>query len=119
MSFQRGDKVVCVGRLDNGENKAPVDAYIVIGNQIYIGSVYVVERIIAYPWWPSNVMGVALVGSTSKLVANGFEVGWDSRCFRKLEELKQEAKDRAGEAAFWESVKHDMSPPPQEQKVNK
>ena len=55
--------------------------------------VYVINKIIPSPAW--NVIGLAFVGGiTAHTDPEGYEVGFDSRDFRKLEEIQERNKNK-------------------------
>lgn len=103
MSFQSGDKVVTAqGPHVNNPNKdvTPFDTskFKVTGllPRAGDGKVYVVRGTILGTY---NVLGLQLIGCTIIHLPTGSEVGWDSRSFRKLDELKQEALQRQSQSA--------------------
>jgi hypothetical protein len=89
MSFQVGDKVVCIwpgfGRTKGLQcTEMPVK-----------GRVYVVRSVFVSAGTSSaGLLGVRLLGIYCNVSSVGWEAGWDARGFRKLEEMQQEARGR-------------------------
>ena len=91
--FEIGDKVVCIGSLP--PNLCPESYQFrlegrYLSDPIKTNSVYVIRKVITFPHWHKSVIGLSLVGYTCFDRLNGAELGYDSRMFRKLEEIQAE-----------------------------
>jgi hypothetical protein len=96
--MKESSKVVCVPFTPPQPERAYAGAFHVIGGIPMVGSVYTVAKVFP-PHLITKSVGVALVGSTTVCVKTGVEVGWDSRNFRDLYEMKREAALRKSEPA--------------------
>ncbi len=86
--FNISDKVVYVG--GNGGPVGVAAEFDYTEDNLILNSVYVVSKILPCP--QHNAIGLAFVGHTSYCKNDGAEVGYDSRMFRKLEEIQAENK---------------------------
>lgn len=85
------DKVVCVG--PHPKNVSPTQSDYTFPNGIpESGKVYVVHGFAA----DGQRIGLKLVGIPVFWKHTGKELGWDIRCFRKLEEIQREAREMWG-----------------------
>jgi len=80
-----GDKVVCVGHSKKTEPFNP-QTHRVIGEFPVVNSVYVIAK---FNIDEIGVLGLILIGSSAVHIPTGVETGWDSSCFRLLDELKE------------------------------
>lgn len=86
MSFKVNDKVMVVSVMGDSNPELCLN-FETIGSNPVRNVVYVVEEVITNT---GDSVGLSLVGSTARFIPNGRIVGWDSRQFRKLEEIRQE-----------------------------
>ena len=69
-----------------------------VGETFVEGKVYVINKVITHPAWGVNVIGLTFAGGITCFCKNsGFEIGYDSRDFRKLEEIQAENKLKASQ----------------------
>lgn len=85
-----GDKVVHIGHVKPDEGCGSIESgnFKVVGLTPQVNTVYVIRAVIPCAY---NRTGLALIGSTVIYLPANAESGWDSRQFRKLDEMKQEA----------------------------
>lgn len=81
MSFQVGDKVVCV------DAKGVVDAFPLVEGRVYVVRDLSICQI-------TEKLGLYLVGIVNPLCWNGREFCYKAYRFRKLSEMQQEARER-------------------------
>lgn len=81
-----GDKVVKVKtKLPSGLNTYKEPQYTLLGPVPQYGQIFVIQKVLYHI---SGEIGLSLIGHT--VFVEGLEVGWNSREFRLLEELKKE-----------------------------
>ncbi len=84
-----GDKVVCLKKGNwTIEEGLRMEEYRMEGPQPQSSKVYVISKILWYPSW-GTLTGLCFVGGIT-CFCRGFEVGYDSRFFRKLEDVQNE-----------------------------
>lgn len=92
--FKISDKVIYIGVYDKiaaAEELTNSHNIIISGESVKKDKVYVINKIITNPAWKKNIHGLAFVGGlTAYDKRTCFEIGYDSRCFRKLEEIQAE-----------------------------
>lgn len=89
-----GDKVVYIGPVPVSADCPSYESSLfkVVGSiPTKINTVYVVTAVIPCA---NNTTGLGLIGSTTIHLPTNQEAGWNSRQFRKLDEMKQEAAQR-------------------------
>ena len=87
------DKVVCVPVTQkNGVTFYNPDVFEVRGSMPTVGLVYTVRG--ETPPDANGVIGLLLVGSVCIHKPTGQESGWDSKGFRKLEECREENRQK-------------------------
>lgn len=87
------DKVVCIESVPKNELRKEHYIYHKGSDTIHVNKVYVINKIISYPHW-GNIIGLGLVGHSCRCPQTGCEVGYDSRMFRKLDEVKEQNKNK-------------------------
>lgn len=96
-----GDKVVCITMLPYNTNGTvpATDPKVKIAGEIPMVDdkrIWVIRGIVLTT---RGQLGLKLIGSTVICTQTGYETGWNSICFRKLDELKQEASQRQYKSA--------------------
>jgi hypothetical protein len=81
-----GDKVVYVHKGHASVESNP--RYWMLGEHLKIGRVYVIQNFAV----TNGHLGLILIGSTAGI--DHFETGWDARCFRLLDQLQEENRER-------------------------
>jgi hypothetical protein len=80
--MKTSDKVVLIRAIDY-----TTPLIFTFGPCLKVGTVYCIERVLPrLPHWRTD--GLSLVGHTTYCAMTGFEIGYDARCFRPLEEVQ-------------------------------
>jgi len=88
MNWYIGQKVVSLGKhLDH-------EAYSTPGGLIDKGEVCVIGAFVQNSRWKPDVLGLIIIGRPCICKRTGVEVGWDSRDFAPLQELREKAREK-------------------------